>query len=187
MRMLPRIRPIFPARTSKRFSQNTGFILKYRPLPCRLNARFLEEYNRNDTRNRFGRGTEIRRPNYEQKETDRNDRRPHLRQIRCIQTLQTVGAGIDQDLIAALPQYDSALIARVLANHCRRPRYLKALARGGKRFDLNNRFKGEVTPKNRRLRKTILFVQQALQQQSAQAAAETPSVEAEAAESSAAE
>ena len=43
--------------------------------------------------------------------------------------------GIDQDLIAALPQYDSALIARVLANHCRRPRYIKSLARGGKRFD----------------------------------------------------
>lgn len=53
--------------------------------------------------------------------------------------------GIDQDLIAALPQYDSALIARVLANHCRRPRYIKSLARGGKRFDLNNRFKGEVS------------------------------------------
>ena len=35
--------------------------------------------------------------------------------------------GIDQDLIAAMPQYDSALIMRVLANHCRRPRYLKAL------------------------------------------------------------
>ena len=54
--------------------------------------------------------------------------------------------GIDQDLVAALPQFDPALIARVLANHCRRPRYLKALARGGKRFDLNNRFKGEVSP-----------------------------------------
>ena len=53
--------------------------------------------------------------------------------------------GIDQDLIAALPQYDSALIAMVLANHCRRPRYIKSLARGGKRFDLNNRFKGEVS------------------------------------------
>lgn len=53
--------------------------------------------------------------------------------------------GIDQDLIAALPQYDSTLIARVLANHCRRPRYIKSLARGGKRFDLNNRFKGEVS------------------------------------------
>ena len=54
-----------------------------------------------------------------------------------------LAVGIDQDLVAALPQYDPALIARVLANHCRRPRYLKALARGGKRFDLNNRFKGE--------------------------------------------
>lgn len=53
--------------------------------------------------------------------------------------------GIDQDLIAVLPQYDAALIARVLANHCRRPRYIKSLARGGKRFDLNNRFKGEVS------------------------------------------
>lgn len=95
--------------------------------------------------------------------------------------------GIDQDLIAALPQYDAALIARVLANHCRRPRYLKALARGGKRFDLNNRFKGEVTPEEQAITQNHPFVQQALQQQSAQAAAETPSVEAEAAESSAAE
>nr|WP_101133771.1 ProQ/FINO family protein [Neisseria meningitidis] len=95
--------------------------------------------------------------------------------------------GIDQDLIAALPQYDAALIARVLANHCRRPRYLKALARGGKRFDLNNRFKGEVTPEEQAIAQNHPFVQQALKQQSAQAAAETPSVEAEAAESSAAE
>ncbi|HFC8520237.1 ProQ/FINO family protein [Neisseria lactamica] len=95
--------------------------------------------------------------------------------------------GIDQDLIAALPQYDAALIARVLANHCRRPRYLKALARGGKRFDLNNRFKGEVTPEEQAIAQNHPFVQQALQRQSAQAVAETPSVEAEAAESSTAE
>lgn len=54
--------------------------------------------------------------------------------------------GIEKDLIAALPQFDPRLISRVLSNHCRRPRYLKALARGGKRFGLNNRFKGEVTP-----------------------------------------
>ena len=91
--------------------------------------------------------------------------------------------GIDQDLITALPQYDPTLIARVLANHCRRPRYLKALARGGKRFDLNNRFKGEVTPEEQNIAQNHPFVQQALQQQSA----ETPSVEAEAAEPSAAE
>lgn len=57
-----------------------------------------------------------------------------------------LAVGIDQDLIIALPQFDPVLIARVLANHCRRPRYIKSLARGGKRFDLNNRFKGEVTP-----------------------------------------
>ena len=60
-----------------------------------------------------------------------------------------LAVGIDQDLVAALPQYDPALIARVLANHCRRPRYLKALARGGKRFDLNNRFKAKSARKNK--------------------------------------
>ena len=56
-----------------------------------------------------------------------------------------LAVGIDQDLIKAMPQYDSTLILRVLSNHCRRPRYIKALAKGGKRFDLNNRFKGEIT------------------------------------------
>lgn len=61
--------------------------------------------------------------------------------------------GIDQDLIAAMPQYDSTLILRVLSNHCRRPRYIKALARGGKRFDLNNRFKGEVTSEEQEVAK----------------------------------
>lgn len=59
--------------------------------------------------------------------------------------------GIDQDLIVALPQYEPTLILRVLSNHCRRPRYIKALARGGKRFDLNNRFKGEVTPEEQEI------------------------------------
>lgn len=56
-----------------------------------------------------------------------------------------LAVGIDQDLIKAMPQYDATLILRVLSNHCRRPRYIKALAKGGKRFDLHNRFKGEVT------------------------------------------
>ena len=32
-----------------------------------------------------------------------------------------LAVGIDQDLVAALPQYDPALIARVLANHCPPP------------------------------------------------------------------
>ena len=84
--------------------------------------------------------------------------------------------GIDQDLVAALPQYDPALIARVLANHCRRPRYLKALARGGKRFDLNNRFKGEVSAEEQTIAQQHPAVQQALaaqaERQAAKAAAE---------------
>jgi hypothetical protein len=82
-----------------------------------------------------------------------------------------------------LPQYDPALIARVLANHCRRPRYLKALARGGKRFDLNNRFKGEVSAEEQAIAQQHPFVQQALaeqaERQAAKQAAQTEAVEAE--------
>lgn len=54
--------------------------------------------------------------------------------------------GIENDLIADMPQFDPKLIVRVLSNHCRRPRYIKALAKGGKRFNLNNRFQGEISP-----------------------------------------
>ena len=94
-----------------------------------------------------------------------------------------LAVGIDQDLVAALPQYDPALIARVLANHCRRPRYLKALARGGKRFDLNNRFKGEVSAEEQVIAQQHPFVQQALaeqaERQAAKQAAKTEAVEAE--------
>jgi len=54
--------------------------------------------------------------------------------------------GIDQALTAELPQFDPALVARVLANHCRRPRYIKALAQGGKRFGLDGKPAGQVTP-----------------------------------------
>lgn len=56
-----------------------------------------------------------------------------------------LAVGIETELAAALPQFSPELIARALANHCRRPRYIKALARGGKRFNLQNRFQGEVT------------------------------------------
>ena len=94
-----------------------------------------------------------------------------------------LAVGIDQDLVAALPQYDPALIARVLANHCRRPRYLKALARGGKRFDLNNRFKGQVIAEEQAIAQQHPFVQQALaeqaERQAAKQAAKTEAVEAE--------
>lgn len=95
-----------------------------------------------------------------------------------------LAVGIDQDLVAALPQYDASLIARVLANHCRRPRYLKALARGGKRFDLNNRFKGEVSPEEQAIAQQHPAVQQAMaaqaERQAAKAAeqAEAPAADA---------
>ena len=75
--------------------------------------------------------------------------------------------GIDQDLAAAMPQYDPALIARVLANHCRSPRYLKALARGGKRFDLNNRFKGEVSAEEQAIAAQHPIVKEILARQAA--------------------
>lgn len=78
-----------------------------------------------------------------------------------------LAVGIDQDLVAALPQFDPSLIARVLANHCRRPRYLKSLARGGKRFDLNNRFKGEVSPEEQAIAQQHPAVQQDLANQAA--------------------
>ena len=94
-----------------------------------------------------------------------------------------LAVGIDQDLVAALPQYDPALIARVLANHCRRPRYLKALARGGKRFDLNNRFKGEVSAEEQTIAQQHPAVQQALaaqaERQAAKATAEAEAAPAE--------
>jgi sRNA-binding protein len=47
--------------------------------------------------------------------------------------------GIHEALIAELPQYDSALVSRVLTNHCKKPRYLRSLAKGGKRYDLKGR------------------------------------------------
>ena len=96
--------------------------------------------------------------------------------------------GIDQDLAAAMPQYDPALIARVLANHCRRPRYLKALARGGKRFDLNNRFKGEVSAEEQAIAAQNPAVKESLeriaakQAEAAQAKADTAPATVETAE-----
>lgn len=47
--------------------------------------------------------------------------------------------GIHEALIAELPQFDSALVVRVLTNHCKKPRYLRSLAKGGKRYDLKGR------------------------------------------------
>ncbi|OSI12474.1 ProQ/FINO family protein [Neisseria canis] len=89
-----------------------------------------------------------------------------------------LAVGIDQDLIAVMPQYDPALIARVLANHCRRPRYLKALAKGGKRFDLNNRFKGEVTPEEQQIAAQNPAVKESLERLAAKKAEAAEKVQA---------
>lgn len=89
-----------------------------------------------------------------------------------------LAVGIDQDLIAVMPQYDPALIARVLANHCRRRRYLKALAKGGKRFDLNNRFKGEVTPEEQQIAAQNPAVKESLERLAAKKAEAAEKVQA---------
>lgn len=52
----------------------------------------------------------------------------------------------EKELIADLPQFDPTIISRVLANHCRRPKYLVSVGMGGKRFNLQNRFQGEISP-----------------------------------------
>lgn len=79
--------------------------------------------------------------------------------------------GIDQELIAALPQHDPVLVLRVLSTHCRRPRYIRALSRGGKRFDLNNRFKGEVTAEEQNIALQHPSMQQAANKAAPQAGA----------------
>lgn len=61
-----------------------------------------------------------------------------------------LAVGIHESLIAALPQFDPVLISRVVANHCRKPRYIKSLSRGGKRFDLHGRPAGEVKPEEKK-------------------------------------
>lgn len=58
--------------------------------------------------------------------------------------------GIHESLIATLSQFDPVLISRVVANHCRKPRYIKSLARGGKRFDLSGKPVGEVKPEEKK-------------------------------------
>jgi sRNA-binding protein len=58
--------------------------------------------------------------------------------------------GIHESLIAALPQFDPVLISRVVANHCRKPRYIKSLSRGGRRFDLNGKPAGEVSAEEKK-------------------------------------
>ena len=78
--------------------------------------------------------------------------------------------GIEQDLIADLPQFSAELIMRVMANHCRRPKYLKAIARGGKRFNLNNRFQGEVSAEEQQYALSLPNIKEAIEKQDARRA-----------------
>lgn len=73
--------------------------------------------------------------------------------------------GIEKDLVEALPQFDAVLIHRVLSNHCRRPKYLKAVARGGKRFNLNNRFQGEVSEQEQQYALSQPNIREAIEKQ----------------------
>ncbi|WP_314343049.1 ProQ/FINO family protein [Simonsiella muelleri] len=78
--------------------------------------------------------------------------------------------GIEQDLIADLPQFSAELIMRVMANHCRRPKYLKAIARGGKRFNLNNRFQGEISAEEQQYALSLPNIKEAIEKQNARRA-----------------
>lgn len=81
-----------------------------------------------------------------------------------------LAVGIEQELTQALPQFDPQIINRVLSNHCRRPRYVKAVARGGKRFNLNNRFQGEVTPEEQAFALSQPGIKEAIEKQDARRA-----------------
>ena len=78
--------------------------------------------------------------------------------------------GIEQDLIADLPQFSAELIMRVMANHCHRPKYLKAIARGGKRFNLNNRFQGEISAEEQQYALSLPNIKEAIEKQNARRA-----------------
>ena len=97
--------------------------------------------------------------------------------------------GIEKDLVEALPQFDTALIHRVLSNHCRRLKYLKAVARGGKRFNLNNRFQGEVSEQEQQYALSQPNIREAIEKQDARRAeaAAAKATQADAVEAAAAE
>ena len=65
--------------------------------------------------------------------------------------IRPLKTGIHADLIKLLPEVDPALLRRVLANHTRRDGYLLALVhgRGDRRYDLDGRPAGDVTPEER--------------------------------------
>ncbi|MEI2804511.1 MAG: ProQ/FINO family protein [Albidovulum sp.] len=65
--------------------------------------------------------------------------------------IRPLKTGIHADLIKLLPDVDHALLRRALANHTQRDGYLLALVhgRGDRRYDLDGRPAGDVTPEER--------------------------------------
>ncbi len=65
--------------------------------------------------------------------------------------IRPLKTGIHADLIRLLPDVDPALLRRALANHTGRDGYLLALVhgRGDRRYDLDGRPAGDVTPEER--------------------------------------
>ncbi len=65
--------------------------------------------------------------------------------------IRPLKTGIHADLIKLLPDVDPALLRRALANHTSRDGYLLALVhgRGDRRYDLDGRPAGDVTPEER--------------------------------------
>lgn len=78
--------------------------------------------------------------------------------------------GIEKELAAAMPQFDPQLINRALSNHCRRPRYIKSIALGGKRFNLNGKFQGEISKEEQEHALNTPGIQEAIAKQNARRA-----------------
>ncbi len=90
--------------------------------------------------------------------------------------------GIHEALVAELPQFDAQLVARVLANHCRRQRYIKSLARGGKRFDLAMKPVGVVSAEEKAAAERMVQPRAAKADAAAPASTEAPAADVPVAE-----
>jgi sRNA-binding protein len=65
--------------------------------------------------------------------------------------------GVLDQLMAQRPDnLSKRTIRRVVSCHCKRPRYLKAVAKGGERYNLQGKPVDDVAPKHKRFSKKIL-------------------------------
>lgn len=68
-----------------------------------------------------------------------------FKQHRVIGTFRPLAIGIRQQLLAAHPDLGEAMIGAVLVKHTVRPRYLEAIARGGRRYNLDGTWSEKVS------------------------------------------